>query len=365
MVVPRITRPLAQPVRLSPVRKLTRAHLALARKTGLIDDLRAALAATSAHLSTQLGVGVQLEARLSDATLHPVTTLARHALFVTFEVNGDGVVVLELDLLAVGALLTHAAGGATHAAAPFRLTRIEEAALGWLLLTTLSAVRGSEPLRARFCPRLISLFVDRNDLLEAVDARRKHLAVQLAVKVGEVHGGARLLVPSTWLQTVLESVPDAAAAPCQPSVLAAELEAPVMVGTMALSRREAAALRRGDVIVFPGLTTEGTELRGPGRLALPTLHLRGAFGATGFTLTTAQEPAVSKQNPSLPVDVEIELTRLRLPLHQLGTLQPGAVLPLHINAAQSVTLRIGDRAVAKAELVDIEGEIGARIIAML
>ena len=45
--------------------------------------------------------------------------------------------------------------------------------------------------------------------------------------------------------------------------------------------------------------------------------------------------------------------------------RPGSVLPLHINAAQQVIVRIGDKAVARAELVEIEGEIGARIVAML
>ena len=70
-------------------------------------------------------------------------------------------------------------------------------------------------------------------------------------------------------------------------------------------------------------------------------------------------------DPSASVELEIELTRLRIALHQLGVLAAGTVIPLHINAAQPVTLRIGDKAVAKAELVDIEGEVGARILALL
>ena len=73
----------------------------------------------------------------------------------------------------------------------------------------------------------------------------------------------------------------------------------------------------------------------------------------------------SNVDPSVPVEIEVELTRLRLPLHQLGTVRPGSIIPLHINAAQHVVVRIGDKAVARAELVDIEGEIGARIISML
>lgn len=69
--------------------------------------------------------------------------------------------------------------------------------------------------------------------------------------------------------------------------------------------------------------------------------------------------------PPLPVDVEIELTRLMLPLSELAVLKPGALLPLRISANEPVVLRVGDRAVARAELVEIEGEVGARILALL
>jgi len=73
----------------------------------------------------------------------------------------------------------------------------------------------------------------------------------------------------------------------------------------------------------------------------------------------------SEGMPPLPVEVEIELTRLLLPLSELAGLKPGALLPLHINASEPVLLRVGDRAVARAELVDIEGEVGARILTLL
>lgn len=69
--------------------------------------------------------------------------------------------------------------------------------------------------------------------------------------------------------------------------------------------------------------------------------------------------------PPLPVDVEIELTRVMVPLSELAALKPGALLPLHISANEPVLLRVGDRAVARAELVEIEGEVGARVLALL
>jgi type III secretion protein Q len=69
--------------------------------------------------------------------------------------------------------------------------------------------------------------------------------------------------------------------------------------------------------------------------------------------------------PALPVDVEVELTRVRLTVGQLAQLRVGHVLPLRMDVSEPVTLRVGDRAVARAELVDIEGELGARILSLV
>jgi type III secretion protein Q len=49
----------------------------------------------------------------------------------------------------------------------------------------------------------------------------------------------------------------------------------------------------------------------------------------------------------------------------LAGLRPGAVLPLRINPADPVTIRIGERVLAKAELVEIDGEVGARILSIV
>lgn len=68
---------------------------------------------------------------------------------------------------------------------------------------------------------------------------------------------------------------------------------------------------------------------------------------------------------SVPLDVEVELTRLRVTLAELSQLKPGALFPLRIGVSDPVTLRVGDRAVARAELVDIDGEVGARVLSLL
>ncbi len=66
----------------------------------------------------------------------------------------------------------------------------------------------------------------------------------------------------------------------------------------------------------------------------------------------------------LPVMLEVELARVALPLAELARLEPGAALPLAIDRRGLVTLRVGDRAVARGELVDVDGAVGVRIVAL-
>jgi type III secretion system YscQ/HrcQ family protein len=63
-----------------------------------------------------------------------------------------------------------------------------------------------------------------------------------------------------------------------------------------------------------------------------------------------------------PIELCVELARFTLPLEELCALRPGQVLGTTCAIGQSVTLRAAGRAVARGELVDLEGEIGVRIL---
>ena len=56
--------------------------------------------------------------------------------------------------------------------------------------------------------------------------------------------------------------------------------------------------------------------------------------------------------------------RLEVTLADIARLEPGAALPLAVDRRGIVTLRIGERAVARGELVDIEGAVGVRILSV-
>jgi flagellar motor switch protein FliN/FliY len=62
-----------------------------------------------------------------------------------------------------------------------------------------------------------------------------------------------------------------------------------------------------------------------------------------------------------PLTVQIELGVVTLPAREFARLLPGDVIETQSNLGEPVTLRIAGRAVASAELVNIEGQLGLRI----
>ncbi len=65
---------------------------------------------------------------------------------------------------------------------------------------------------------------------------------------------------------------------------------------------------------------------------------------------------------SLPIEVVCEVARIRLAGRELVELAPGAVVPVGRPLSGAVDLTVGGRLFARGELVDVEGEIGVRVI---
>ncbi len=358
-------------------RKLTRAHLVLQDRPASVQSLAGSLPAVARALSQKLGCEVSLSARLLEETFWPERSTGTGGVHALVALDAcAGVALLELDRPVVLAAVGRLSGGVAAAGPSSRLTRIEEAGLGFLLLVALAPVRTNEVAERRFCPRLLGANLDRREALSSMDFRAAHLAVQLDMKVGDVAGQGRLFVPARLAQAQLQAEPRGTPGELAPELLEARLPLTSFAGRAVLDGSELAALEPGDVVLFDGLALLQGALHGEGRLRASGFDLHGAFGADGFHLSRAvprgfpqesrmSHPAPPEDASSLPVEVEIELTRLRLSVGELANVRPGAILPLHINAAEPVLLKVGDRAVARAELVEIEGEVGARILALL
>ncbi|MBZ4419530.1 type III secretion system cytoplasmic ring protein SctQ [Myxococcus sp. RHSTA-1-4] len=367
-----------RPLRGLGSRRLTRAHLTLAERPQVAALGREALGVVADALSRELGCPVKAEARLLEAAVPPATGLAQPAVFALLELSAvGGTGVLELEPALAFAALERIAGAGQRPGVVTELARLEEATLAYLLLLALSAVRTQAGLYPRLGPRLAGVTMRRADVTARLDGRQPLVAVELSLTVGQVVAGARLLLPASVLQTVFQALPVERGQDLAPEVLAAALEARCLIGQTPLPATALEALVVGDVVLFEGVRRDGGRLLGRGRLVTHGFALAGDYLAEGFSLTRAQGRATSKESdmvamkeksegmPPLPVDVEIELTRVMVPLSELAALKPGALLPLHINANEPVLLRVGDRAVARAELVEIEGEVGARVLALL
>lgn len=377
-----VTRPPRRPDPLPPVRirpfrwkpstHMTRAHVMLARRPALHEAAAQFLTLCSKALSEQLGAPLSLRGELMPSWVNPLDGLSRFSVFALLDLSGAGTLgCVEIDALTLGALLSRIAGSPQRLALPLSLTRLEEAAFGWMLLLAIEAARAQPALDTVFGARLLSVHTNRTEVLDKLDCRKRHLVFQARTELDGTRGIVRLVVPALAVERACVGLDETLQGAVEPPVAAARIAARIMVGRSPLSLGDLASLAPGDVVVFEGTRSEGGVVTGPSRIEARTFELHGALSTTGFTFTRAitranpQEPAMPNvADPSLPVEVEIELTRLQLPVAELATLKPGAVLPLHISASQPVMLRIGDRAIARAELVEIDGELGARIVAL-
>ncbi len=349
-------------LRLKPLVKLSRAHLSIQGRAEAVAQLQQTVqtlsAAAGQHTETQL----TCEARLLDGTIHAMSQLSRHAAYAIFELTAlQTLAVLEFETTLLGTLLQKIAGSSADQPSPTKLTRIEEAAVGWLLLNLLKTAREQPFIEQHFAPRLVSMHLDRGEVLHHVGIKEKYLAVGLTLSVNQQKSAARLLVPAIAVQSSFERT--AVSAPSftlADSVAEACFDTSLRLGRAALSRKDVESLVVGDVVLFEGAQKNGEQLTGTARLKSRQFAFAGSLSPEGFSLT----PESPMSHAEAQLEVSVELCRLKLSIKQLAEIQAGRVVPLFVNGATPVVLRLGDRAVAKAELVDIEGELGARIIAL-
>lgn len=383
-MLPRLEAPSPRPsTRLARLRlpRVTRAHLALQERPAGARQGHALLAAVCESLAADLKLAVDAEARLVPGVRVPAACLAQRGAFVLVELaEVDAHAVLEAELPFLVALLERLAGARSAEAPVTELTRIEEATFGYVLLGVLAAARETEGLPARLGGRLLGLTLDRDAVLARLEGTAPHLCVEVTLCAGGLTGRLRLLLPAAALRAGCEALPVETPGTLAPALLSAGVPLRCRLGRSPLSLVELMRLDPGDVVTFAGTRLAPEGVQGPGRLLAHAFELTGDLTPGGFTVSGAHPrtrtpevpvsavPDVSEPtqlSAPLPVEVEVEFTRVLLPLAELARIQPGGLLPLRVSAGEPVVLRVGDRAVARAELVDIEGEVGARILSLL
>jgi hypothetical protein len=134
------------------------------------------------------------------------------------------------------------------------------------------------------------------------------------------------------------------------------LELPVVVGRCALPRASLRNLAVRDVItIAPGLEL----VIGAGGIGLSAVP--GAVEARVATEYVSRDMALV-DDANLEVTVQLGTTRLSL--RQLGELAIGQIVPLGRPLAGPYEVRAAGRMVGQGELVDIDGELGVRIVSI-
>jgi flagellar motor switch/type III secretory pathway protein FliN len=253
-------------------------------------------------------------------------------------------------------------------------------ALAAVLTTALRRARVQEPMRVLAAGPATALEADFvRGVGRAVAARLTALVDREAFDVRVVaaeHG--RLDAPGPrWDARVLAGLG------------ALPLRLPVVACTFSAAAAEVASLRAGDVVVpaeWPLTHARAREdwcLEGRVVLAAPAAHhgvaaalvadgrlvLRGETAAlpgapaTGAPMDDESDTTdLIEAIGDVPVVVRVEIGEAVMPAREWAALGPGDVVTVGRRLGDAVVLRVGGVPIARGELVDVDGEIGIRIV---
>ena len=137
------------------------------------------------------------------------------------------------------------------------------------------------------------------------------------------------------------------------------LDVPVVVGRCALSRASLAGLAVRDVITIEAAASGLELVVGTGGIGLSAAP--GAVEARVATEYVARDMALADD---ATLEVTVQLGTTRLSLRQLGELAIGQIVALGRPLAGPYEVRAAGRVVGQGELVDIDGELGVRIVSI-
>jgi type III secretion system YscQ/HrcQ family protein len=286
-------------------------------------------------LSDVLGLEIAIEGRPLPA--RPARTAGVARLGLALEALPSAA-WLEVEIGLLARTLERVSGTAPRTPAG---TAVRDAELRLLELVALVAIDGAR------CPELDSL---GPRLVQGEPAPvAGGLAVHLELRVGDDRGRGRLVIPADAVAALGQP---AGAVP--PAAASAELMLPASFrsGTCSIAEAELSSLALGDVL----LLDEGparSHLVFPGGLAF-----HGELEGDRFLVKEVQ---MTEAQADYPIALSVEIARVTVRLGDLAQLEPGAALPLAVAPEGAVVLRAGERAVARGQLIDLEGSLGVRV----
>lgn len=366
-----------RPFPLDRIARVTRADAALLR-----DTLRRAPPDLRRFCDT-LGARTDVPVRVASRSVHLQTcdSLARRLAprviaFVFDRIDGTRA-VLDLDAPIASVLAERILGGdGDPAACPTaeHLGGIERGLVAAALVEALVASDAPTPSW-----RLSCALDSAAGVVESLRSPLRVVVIVLDVHVGAAVGQARLLLPeSTSLRLpATESLAPGAFA----RIAGLTLELRGLVGRARLSARELASLSVSDVVVLDHATVRrvaGTSevegrvavtIRGATRpITWATVQSRALVRAIeeGHVPTSSEEITTDQAARELlgeqPVEVTVEIARAVLRADELMALRAGEIVRTGAPVTAEVRMFAAGRLVARGELVDVEGEVGVRLL---
>jgi type III secretion protein Q len=299
---------------------------------------RAARSAASGMASV-LGGEVVVRARLLPGVPEPgasalvpveLTALAGHA-------------TLAVDCGFAARLAARVAGARGHVPVAASITPAERAVVELAVLGALDGIAAEIDIETALAPRL--------GLRGSTPVRP--LCLELTIAAAGTQGRALLFLPRDALRSLART------AELPEHLGAVAVAGSLRCGVAALEASEVESLRPGDVVILDAPPGESAALRLPGGVSL-----RGRLDGDALEVEEVDMSQPDLAGGALPVVLDVELASVPVPLRDLARIAPGAVLLLGLDRDGHVTLRIGERAVARGELVDVDGAVGVRILTL-
>jgi type III secretion protein Q len=287
-------------------------------------------------VASVLGGEVSIRGRLLPGIPEP----GGSALFPIELVALAGKASLAVECSFAARLADHVAGGAGAPPPATSLSPAQRAVVELAVLGALDAVASEADVEGALAPRLGT----RPSIPD------RPVCVEVSVTAAGAEGRALLCLPAAALRALRGT-------PALPAGLA-DVPVPVAlrVARAEVDPDDLARLAPGDVLALD--PSPGAEAA----LLLPEgVEASGRLDGDALAIDALRDHEGRPIEGPPPVVLGIEFASVSLPLGEVSRIAPGAVLGLGLDRRGLVRLRIGDRDVARGELVDVDGALGVRI----
>jgi type III secretion system YscQ/HrcQ family protein len=348
--------------------------------------------------------------------------------FLSFLVPGShrGRAVLEIELALAHAAVDLLLGGAGETVGLRPLTDIEEGVASFVILEALKALApGMDPGQPKLRLEGVARGVD--EAAARLSEEGPVLVVHLRARLGAQEGMVRLFVPSGVLDVMEPAqVAEQRRAVLQADVQAHLPRLALVrtwlraeIGHAEIAAQDLSSLRVKDVVLVDALSArpdrgeEGTArlclgLARRGYLGAQVSVENGQYQARITEVVLGEQPLLRRGGPSeadeaaaevlsesgeeftdperrnplaesgalddrmdagdllgdIPLQISVELARVPVTADQVVALRVGQVVELHRAPGEPVDLSVNGKVIARGELVEVEGQLGVRILSL-